>query len=67
MGDAVHLTFADQTTYKIEVDAGAGQSVIDDIMAHRGEFKDGWILDKHSGQRWINVRAAIRMELTRDV
>jgi hypothetical protein len=66
MSDTIHLTFPDQSTYKIEVGAGQGQSVVDEILAGRGEFKDGWILDKQSERRWINVRAALRMELTFD-
>jgi len=64
MGDTIHLTFPDQSTYRIDVDDGSGQSIVDDILAHRGEFKNGWILDKHSERRWINVHTAIRLELT---
>jgi hypothetical protein len=64
VADIIRLTFANATTHTIEVDAGLGESIAQDLVAHRGAYKGGWI--KVTDRKWFNLAAVIALELSLD-
>jgi hypothetical protein len=60
------LVWSDGTKQRIEVAAGTGDAVSDDIIARTGAYASGWIQSANNPDKRLNLASLISIEVRRE-
>jgi len=66
VSDTLVLVWSDGSKQRIEVAAGTGDAVCDNIIARTGEYAGGWIQSANNPGKRMNLASLISIEVQRE-